>query len=162
MSEPLIHHGLRGAEVISSVAPLISNPQRRTTTTANREILVPFSFSRNGGVATTTDPDVEVRQHVEALLRTNPGERVMKPGYGVSLIDYVFDNIQPAELSDMQQKISDGFDAWIPSARLVKLAGVSGPTFGVGDDTAIITLQYTRRFDASPQTVTADIPIVTQ
>jgi hypothetical protein len=130
--------------------------------TASKEILFPFSFDRSGGVAITRDPDTQVRQHVEALLRTIPGERVMRPTYGVSLIDYVFENISPADQSDMQQRISDGFDAWIPSARLVTLSGIAGPAPGVPQDTVIITVNYTRRFDATPTISSASIPVVTQ
>lgn len=131
-----------------------------TQTSSAREIVVPFGFDRSGGVAITTDPDAQVRQKVNALLRTTPGERVMRPLYGVSLLEYVFENITRADLTAIQQEISDGFDAWIPSARLVQLTGVAGPDQGVPVDTVILSLQYARRFDAAGTIASADIPIV--
>jgi phage baseplate assembly protein W len=124
------------------------------------EILVPFNFKQGGGVSTTNDPDTQVRQHVDALMRTIPGERVMKPTYGVSLLPYVFDNISPAEVAAMQQLIADGFNDWIPTAQLKALTGVVGPSQGVSPDTVIITVQYTRRADPMQSTTTADIPVV--
>lgn len=125
-----------------------------------REISVPFSFDRGGRVAVVSDPDAQVRQKVNALLRTNPGERVMRPTYGVSMLQYVFENISRADLAAMQQDISDGFDDWIPSARLVRLNGINGPDQGVPIDTVILSLEYQRRFDATNTVTTANIPVV--
>lgn len=140
--------------------PPVKRVGKVTRRKTSREIAVPFSFDRSGGVATVSDPDVQLRQHVNALMRTIPGERVMKPTFGVSLLEWVFENITPADLAAMQQLISDGFETWIPSARLVQLSGVSGPAQGVASDTTIISLQYARRYDATPTVVSADIPIV--
>jgi uncharacterized protein len=126
-----------------------------------KEIAVPFHFDNGGGVAYTTNPDEQVRQDINTLLRTNPGERVMKPTFGVSLLDYVFENVSPAETAVMQQTISTGIDTWVPDVQLIKLDGISGPAPGVPADTVIISLQYARRYDASPTVVSVDVPIVT-
>lgn len=157
---PVFRRAMRGLTPIPH-APIVPRPITRSTSGApEREIQVPFSFGIGGGVTTTTNPDTQVRQQVEALLRTNPGERAMRPTYGVSLIDYVFENISDAELAEMQTRISNGFNTWIPTARLVTLSGVTG-TNGVPLDTVIISLQYARRFDANPSLTSVDIPVVT-
>jgi phage baseplate assembly protein W len=54
------------------------------------EILIPFALDVNGGVAQTTDPDVQQEQHVSSLIGTNPGERVMRPTYGIPTDSYLF------------------------------------------------------------------------
>jgi phage baseplate assembly protein W len=123
---------------------------------------VPFTFDRGGGVATTTDPDLQVRQHVEAWLRTFLGERVIKVTFGNDLISYVFENINNADLAAIQGEISAGFDTWIPSARLVKLVAVDQLGEGANPDTILITLNYARRYDSNPVITTASIPVVTQ
>lgn len=133
-----------------------------TPVNGTREILVPFTFDRGGGVATTSDPDLQVRQHVEAWLRTFLGERVIKVTFGNDLISYIFENISRADLSAIQGEISAGFDNWIPSARLVELVAIDGPDQGVALDTVIITLNYARRYDTNPVITTASIPIVAQ
>lgn len=147
--------------------PPVTNPvpvplAPSTPVNGTRELLVPFTFDRGGGIATTNDPDLQVRQHVEAWLRTFLGERVIKVGFGNDLISYVFENISRADLAAIQGEISKGFDDWIPSARLVELVAIDGPDQGVPIDTVIITLNYARRFDANPVVTTASIPIVTQ
>lgn len=140
--------------------PPVTRVGRTVRPNRSREILVPFSFDQGGGVATTINPDTQVRQHVDALLRTIPGERVMKPLFGVSLLRYLFDNISPADLAAIQQAISTGIDTWVPSAQLLSLNGVTGPDSGVPSDTVIINLTYTRRSVTGTAPVTTDIPIV--
>lgn len=54
------------------------------------EILIPFALDVNGSIAQTTDPDVQQAQHVSSLLTTQPGERVMRPTYGVPTMKYLF------------------------------------------------------------------------
>jgi phage baseplate assembly protein W len=44
------------------------------------EMTTPFRVGFNGRVSVTTNPDAQVRQHVEVLVATEPGERVMLPG----------------------------------------------------------------------------------
>lgn len=54
------------------------------------EIQAPFGLSPSGGIAAVTDPGTQVQQHLQSLVSTNPGERVMQPKYGIPLSSYVF------------------------------------------------------------------------
>lgn len=49
----------------------------------------PFHFDRRGRTATTSDTD-HVRDMIEQLLFTNPGERVNRPDFGSGLQQLVF------------------------------------------------------------------------
>ena len=49
----------------------------------------PFHLSARGRTATTTDAD-HVRDMIEALLFTSPGERVNRPEFGSGLLQMVF------------------------------------------------------------------------
>jgi len=48
------------------------------------------------------------------LLLTNRGERVMLPTFGCSISDTLFENITQDTISDLQQRIQDSFDYWLP------------------------------------------------
>lgn len=49
----------------------------------------PFHFDRLGRAAATTDPD-HIRDMIEQLLFTKPGERVNRPDFGSGLMHAVF------------------------------------------------------------------------
>ena len=49
----------------------------------------PFQLTAEGAVA-TADEDQHVRQRIEQILFTSPGERVMLPEFGCGLRDLVF------------------------------------------------------------------------
>src|SRR5437867_10787337 len=49
----------------------------------------PFHFDQRGRTATTGDDD-HIRDMIEQLLFTNPGERVNRPDFGSGLLQLVF------------------------------------------------------------------------
>jgi Bacteriophage baseplate protein W len=49
----------------------------------------PYQFDARGRTATTTDDD-HIRDMIEELLFTNPGERVNRPDFGSGLMQLVF------------------------------------------------------------------------
>ena len=50
----------------------------------------PYHFSGLGRTA-TTDRDDHIRDLIEQVLFTSPGERVMRPDFGAGLLDLVFE-----------------------------------------------------------------------
>lgn len=54
-----------------------------------RYLAFPFRIGSDGSVA-TVDLDVQIRQRVEQILFTSPGERVMLPEFGSGARDLVF------------------------------------------------------------------------
>jgi hypothetical protein len=64
-----------------------------------KETAIPFAIGRDGAVATVTDPDAQIGQHINALIHTEPGERVMLPEYGVSTLGVLFET-NPALISE--------------------------------------------------------------
>lgn len=105
------------------------------------EILVPFGLDNAGHVVTTTDPDVIVQQHVEALIETNPGERVMIPDYGVATRAFVFgpDNGDIVTTS-LVNAVSTAIATWEPSVTVNNITAlpVAGE-FGA----AAVQVEYT-------------------
>jgi len=59
------------------------------------ETAQPFHIDATGAVAFDIDPVAWARNHILALLLTNPGERVMRPSYGVGIGRILFENDTP-------------------------------------------------------------------
>lgn len=61
------------------------------------EIAQPFQIDSTGAVAFDADPRRWAINHILAILLTIPGERVMRPTYGVGIYRFVFENDDPIE-----------------------------------------------------------------
>jgi phage baseplate assembly protein W len=61
----------------------------------------PFHFDRSGRTAATDDAD-HIRDMIEQLLFTNPGERVNRPDFGSGLLQMVFAANSPELASALQ------------------------------------------------------------
>jgi phage baseplate assembly protein W len=56
----------------------------------------------------------DIRQSIQIILATNPGERVMRPEFGAGLRDFVF---EPADLSTIQRvqtRVQESLIDWEP------------------------------------------------
>lgn len=96
------------------------------------EILYPFQLDASGAVATTANPYVQAQQHVTSLVSTTPGERVMNPGYGVSLAALVFQPDSPALVQTIQRDVMDALSVYEPSIQVNSVSPVPGndPSLG--------------------------------
>lgn len=61
----------------------------------------PYRIAADGRTATTGDPD-HVRNMIELLLFTHPGERVMRPDFGTGLLQFVFAPNSPELAATLQ------------------------------------------------------------
>jgi len=85
---------------------------------------MPFEVNASGAVMITLDPDVQTEQHLESLVTTQPGARVMMPSYGVDTISRVFapgDEIVQADLvTEVQQQVS----LWEPNVNVQSITPI--------------------------------------
>lgn len=66
----------------------------------------------HGAVATTTNPE-HVRQMIEQVLFTMPGERVMYPDFGVGLERLLFETTGTVVLAAAQSLVSAALQRWL-------------------------------------------------
>lgn len=97
------------------------------------EIAQPFTVNQSGGIANVSDPDLQVHQHVNALISTIQGERVMLPGYGLNLSGLIFGNNDPMLIQVMQNDVTKAFSKWEPNISLtsVKPAASTDEMLGI-------------------------------
>lgn len=84
----------------------------------SQEIAQPFQLTPSGGVAVTTVPSQQVQQHLQSLVSTNPGERVMQPTYGVALANYVFSMDTGATAVMVSNDVSAAVAKWEPAVNI--------------------------------------------
>jgi uncharacterized protein len=102
------------------------------------DLAFPFGFDRSGRTASASDQDRHIRDLIEQVLLTAPGERVNRPTFGTGTAQLVF-----APNSDMlaiaQQKlIQAGLQQWLSD-----LIQVQSVTVENDDATLLVTVQYT-------------------
>lgn len=72
----------------------------------------PFHFDDRGRTAATDDDD-HVRDMIEQLIFTNPGERVNRPDFGSGLMQMVFAPNSPEIAAALQFTLQAALDRWL-------------------------------------------------
>lgn len=72
----------------------------------------PFHFDERGRTAITDDND-HVRDMIEQLLFTSPGERVNRPTFGSGLLDMVFAPNSPEVAAALQFSMQAAVQQWL-------------------------------------------------
>jgi phage baseplate assembly protein W len=98
----------------------------------------PYSISSLGRTAEATD-DQHVRDLIEQVLFTVPGERVMMPTFGSGVAQLVFAPNAVELASATQMLVQASLQQW-----LGELIAVQGVRVDADDSTLTVTVQYTR------------------
>jgi phage baseplate assembly protein W len=114
---------------------------------ADRYIFYPFRFGAQG-VALTADPDRHLRDKVEAVLFTAPGERVNNPNFGVGLNRAVFESLDDLTISALEFRISYGLDRDLGNEIQVNQLSL---TVDSPDGQLILSLTFQRLTDRQPR-----------
>jgi phage baseplate assembly protein W len=99
----------------------------------------PFHFDRLGRTATAGTDD-HVRDMIEQLLFTNPGERVNRPDFGSGLLQLVFAPNSPELAAALQFTVQASLQRWLGDVIDVQLLEVTSE-----DSTLRVEIQYVVR-----------------
>lgn len=114
----------------------------------------PFHFDRLGHTATTGFDD-HVRDMIEQLLFTNPGERVNRPDFGSGLLQLVFAPNSPELAAALQFTVQAALQRWLGDVIDVQLLEVTSE-----DSTLRIVVQYVVRRTGEARTETFERSVV--
>jgi uncharacterized protein len=109
------------------------------------QIAYPFQFDSRGRTA-TTDDTTHVRDMIEQVLFTSPGERVNNPTFGSGLMQLVFAPNSDELASSLQFLIQGALQQWLGDVIHVQSVQVQNQ-----DATLDITVQYIIRRTQTPQ-----------
>ena len=99
----------------------------------------PFHFDPRGRVAETGD-DEHVRDMIEQLLFTSPGERVNRPDFGSGVLQLVFGPNSPELAVALQFSVRAAIETWLGDVVEVQALEVTSE-----DSTLRIYLEYVVR-----------------
>jgi phage baseplate assembly protein W len=110
------------------------------------EIDYPLQFDNRFRTA-STDYAEHVRDMIEQLLMTNPGERVNRPGFGSGLQQLVFAPNSPELAAALQFTIRAALQQWLGDVIEVQELDVTS-----ADSTLTVDLKYTLRITHEKRT----------
>jgi phage baseplate assembly protein W len=93
------------------------------------EMAQPFHIDATGAVAFDVDPVAWATNHILALLLTNPGERVMRPTYGVGIFALVWENDNPVVEANVITSINIGLSMYEPNINVVQCQFTQQPQY---------------------------------
>jgi phage baseplate assembly protein W len=98
-----------------------------------------------GGLGLLTGPEL-IRQSIETILDTEPGERVMLPGFGCGLRRYLMAPNTTSVRTSIQAEVTQALTLWEPRIRLTEVSVTPGeePTL------LWIDIGYVRLIDLRP------------
>jgi phage baseplate assembly protein W len=106
----------------------------------------PFHFTMRGGTATTGDDD-HIRDMIEQLLFTNPGERVNRPDFGSGLLQMVHEPNSTELAAALQFTMQAALQQWLGDVIQVQTLEVTSEYA-----TLRVTLNYMVRRTAEQRT----------
>lgn len=99
----------------------------------------PFHFDSRGGTAATSE-DEHIRDMIEQILFTSPGERVNRPDFGSGVMQLVFAPNSDALAAATQMTVQGALQQWLGD--LILLEGVDVEN---EDSSLRVTVQYVIR-----------------
>src|SRR5947207_13034160 len=99
----------------------------------------PFDFNSRGRTAETTD-DEHIRDLIEQVLFTTPGERVNRPTFGSGVLQLLFAPNSDALASATQFTVQGALQQWLGELIQVEAVAVANE-----DSTLRVTVQYVLR-----------------
>jgi phage baseplate assembly protein W len=111
-------------------------------------IAAPLRFDGRGRTADTA-PDQHLRDLIEGVLLTAPGERVMRPTFGSGLLQLAFAPNSDQLAATLQMLVQGGLQSWLGD--LIEVAAV---TIDQEEGTLTISVSYTVRGTGQSTTAT--------
>jgi phage baseplate assembly protein W len=112
------------------------------------DIDFPYHFDNRGRTALTDEND-HMRDMIEQLIFTNPGERVNRPDFGSGLLQLVFAPNSPELAATVQFTLQAAIQRWLGDVIDVQDLQVNAV-----DSALTIDLKYVIRRTNQPQTAT--------
>ena len=103
------------------------------------QIDYPYSIDNRGRTSEANEED-HIRDMIEQILFTSPGERVNRPDFGSGLLKLVFEPNSSSLISSTQSIVQGSLQQWLGNLILVEAVKVSA-----NDSTLEVQVQYSIR-----------------
>ena len=113
----------------------------------------PFKFDGRGRTA-AADENQHIRQMIEQLIFTNPGERVNRPTFGSGILQLIFAPNSPELAATVQFTMEAALQQWLGDVIEIRNLEVEAR-----DSTLTVDLSYSIRRTNEQQSLTLSRPI---
>ena len=96
-----------------------------------RQILLPFQIDNFGRIAFTENLAKQLADNIISIVGTQPGQRRMRPDYGVDLEGYLFKPLTPGTVDRLKVGITTAVNRYEPRVQIIKIEDVSTPKEGL-------------------------------
>ncbi|WP_392529963.1 GPW/gp25 family protein [Nostoc sp. C117] len=124
---------------------LVNLPRQRNVI----NIDFPFHFDRNYHTSSTSDENKHIRDLIEQLLFTTPGERVNRPDFGSGVLSLIFAPNSPELAKAMEITIQASIEQWLGD--LIDLQTLEVTSI---DSSLYIVVEYLVQSSGETQTAT--------
>jgi uncharacterized protein len=90
----------------------------------------------NQGQVSLANGDAEIRQAIQVILGTAPGERVMRPEFGCRIHELIFAPNDITTAASAERYVKEALGRWEPRIRLTKVEAVPSP-----DNTGVLMIR---------------------
>jgi phage baseplate assembly protein W len=101
------------------------------------EVAFPYGFDDRGRTAAPAGDDAHVRDLIEQVLFTAPGERVMRPDFGTGLLALTFEPASPEVAATTEFLVQGALQRWLGD-----LIAVDAVEVDAADSTLRVTVSY--------------------
>jgi len=117
-----------------------------------KQLDYPFHFDGRGRTAQTDTADY-LRDLIEQVLLTAPGERVMRPDFGSGVMQLVFAAASPEVAATTQFLVQSSLQQWLGDVIILESVDVQ-----LQDSALLITVQYIERRSQVQGTAQISVP----
>jgi|TARA_R100000664_G_C2758998_1_gene148334 phage baseplate assembly protein W len=112
---------------------------------------IDLPFRKSDGVegyfASTSFTIDAVKQNVIQLLETKKGERLFQPNLGVDLDRFLFEQITPETIVEIQNEIVESFNFWLPFVTIRDIQVTEGGNYDIGTNSINIYVEFSLNND---------------
>lgn len=119
--------------VVGAASPITTLAPTLAPLPSGIEMAIPFQIDPStGGVAVLTDAVSILAQHIETIVLTLLGERVMLPSYGSNLEGSLFAGIDSRTINMLPSDITTAIQQWEPGVQIVGVTPQYNPNASPG------------------------------
>jgi uncharacterized protein len=103
----------------------------------------PPAFDRESGTVALVSNEQDIKESLDILLATSLGERVMQPGYGCNLNDYLFESLSSSVIGLIKDRVENAILIYEPRIIAEKIEVTDDGSFDLIEGKFIISVEYT-------------------
>lgn len=103
----------------------------------------PPAFERETGTVEMVSDFKDIDESLDILLSTSLGERVMQPGYGCELQDYLFEPLSSTVIGYIKDRVKTSILLYEPRIIAEKIEVTADDSFDLIEGRFTITVEYT-------------------